>query len=441
MANIKTRGSNFGTRIDCYAWGENVTTTYSDWNPGSNSYTTDSYTSGFSGTSSAAAIVAGAALSVQAMAQAALGFRFSPAQLRAILRDRTAGVPGRLANTASDDLIGVMPNLAYISQAVLRIAPDIYIRDFLGDTGDPHLGAISCSPDVIVRNAIEPDPQAAFGAGSGNENNDALGSDVIAGQDNFIYVRVLNRGGSAAANVEATVYWSPVATLVTPNLWTLVGSTNLPNVPVNSLTVSDAIKWTSANIPAAGHYCFVALVGNNADPAPDRAEFRNWTNYENFIRNNNNVTWRNFNVVVPMMKKRRLVGRSRYAEFPFLATGTPEKARKMGLAIVARLPEGARVLLEGPASFLDGFSGKVLPENDLSAKIKMMPINPLGRHDLGEAIFPAWSRTPLRLLVHVPDEARGNTYQIHVSQFFEGLEVGRVTWRLTGDGEKNARKE
>lgn len=46
-----------------------------------------------------------------------------------------------------------------------------------------------------------------------------------AGQDDYIiYVRTRNRGGVGAANVVATVYWAPVATLVTPNLWTLIDS-------------------------------------------------------------------------------------------------------------------------------------------------------------------------------------------------------------------------
>ena len=33
------------------------------------------------------------------------------------------------------------------------------------------------------------------------------------------------------------------------------------------------------------------------DPAPSPGALLNWTNFNNFIRNNNNVTWRNFNVV------------------------------------------------------------------------------------------------------------------------------------------------
>jgi len=134
--------------------------------------------------------------------------------LRALLSDPATGTPSQ---TPATDRIGVMPNLrAIIDGQILNLAPDVYLRDFVGDTGDPHSGAISASPDVILRESPEANPQAAFGEGSGSENNTMLGLEAEAGQDNFIYVRVRNRGGSAAANVQATVYWSPPATLVTP---------------------------------------------------------------------------------------------------------------------------------------------------------------------------------------------------------------------------------
>lgn len=165
------------------------------------------------------------------------------------------------------------------------------------DAGEPHTGAISSSPDIILRPTAVANPQAAFGAGSGTENNPTPGSTAEIGQDNFIYVRVSNQGGSPATNVEATVFWSPVATLVTPDLWTLVGTTILPNVPIgDQLTASGAIIWRQTDIPGAGHYCFVGLVDNAADPAPGPADFLNWDNFLRFIREKNNVTWRNFNV-------------------------------------------------------------------------------------------------------------------------------------------------
>ena len=78
----KTPTSNHGKRIDCYAWGENVTTL------SSNSLgATDQYTTTFEGTSAAAAIIAGVALVVQGLARELLARPFSTSQLRDILSE------------------------------------------------------------------------------------------------------------------------------------------------------------------------------------------------------------------------------------------------------------------------------------------------------------------------------------------------------------------
>jgi serine protease len=329
--------SCFGSRIDCYGWGENVDTLSSD----ATNTATNLYTTSFSGTSSASPIVTGAALAVQGLAQSILTHRFGPWQLRAILSLPANGTPSQ---NPAVDRIGVMPNLrAIIDGDIINLAPDVYLRDFVGDTGDPHAGAISASPDVILRQTAVTDPQASFGEGSGTENSATLGFEAEAGQDNFIYVRVRNRGGSDASNVAATVYWSPPSTLLTPDLWSLVGSTTIASVLTGDLlTVSGAIVWPSAAIPATGHYCFVGLIGHAQDPAPAPADFLNWDNFRLFIRTNNNVTWRNFNVVnnVPPPAAEP----PNYVPLPFMAAGAPDKARRMRLEVMGRLPKGAIAL-------------------------------------------------------------------------------------------------
>ncbi|MDQ1918931.1 S8 family serine peptidase [Massilia pseudoviolaceinigra] len=257
-----------GRRVDCYAWGESITTL--DSVPGS---VTNAYTSSFAGTSGASAIIAGAALAVQggASAQVPPQPRFGPLQMRAILSDMARGTRASPAETTQ---IRVMPDLRRIFNDVLNVAPDIYLRDFIGDTGEPHADAVSASPDVFLRRTVSPDPQFEFGAASAVAESVALSMPAARGQDNYIYVRVRNRGGTAATNVVATVFWAPVATLVTPNLWTRIGSVTLPLVPAGDLlTVSPALVWPKAAIPAPGHYCFVALIGTAADPAPRRADF------------------------------------------------------------------------------------------------------------------------------------------------------------------------
>jgi serine protease len=47
-----------------------------------------------------------------------------------------------------------------------------------------------------------------------------------------------------------------------------------------------------------------------------------------------------------------------------------------------------------------------------------------------ERIFPAGSRTPLRLLIQIPEELQKQSWRLAVRQIFEDVEVGRVTWLL-----------
>lgn len=99
--------SNFGSRIDCFAWGENVDTCGDGWT----STGINTYTNSFSGTSSASPIVAGAALLLQSW-RVRLGLsRYSPFRLRQLLSDRALNTHSANPST---DRIGVMPNLRAI---------------------------------------------------------------------------------------------------------------------------------------------------------------------------------------------------------------------------------------------------------------------------------------------------------------------------------------
>jgi Subtilase family len=101
--------SNYGSRVDCYAWGENISTTGAGPDP-------DDYEGNFGGTSGASAMIAGVALIVQGLAKANgkgdnANRTYSPERLRAILTDPALSTPS--ANPASDH-IGRMPNLVKI---------------------------------------------------------------------------------------------------------------------------------------------------------------------------------------------------------------------------------------------------------------------------------------------------------------------------------------
>ena len=105
--------SNFGSRVDCYAWGENIVSAgYGDryYNQGDNT----SYTGAFGGTSGAAAIIAGAALLVQGIYYKATRSRLLPEQMRSILS--ATGTAQGPATALALENIGIMPDLRQIIQ-------------------------------------------------------------------------------------------------------------------------------------------------------------------------------------------------------------------------------------------------------------------------------------------------------------------------------------
>jgi subtilisin family serine protease len=102
--------SNFGSRIDCYAWGEDIDTTV-----GSTSGTnTTTYTPFFNGTSGASPIVAGAAVIIQSWRLSQEQPGYAPDVLRGLLSDPTTNTPS--ANPATDR-IGVMPDIKKIIES------------------------------------------------------------------------------------------------------------------------------------------------------------------------------------------------------------------------------------------------------------------------------------------------------------------------------------
>ncbi|KAK4675872.1 hypothetical protein QC764_506880 [Podospora pseudoanserina] len=414
--------SNHGSRVDVYAWGENIDTTFTDDNSG----TDNSYTDYFSGTSGASPIIVGAAAAVQGIANATLGYKFSPLQLRQILT--TNGTP---SSTPSTDRIGVMPNLrAIIDGRFINLAPDLYIRDYPADNGRvPSSGTVSNSPDIIIRQTPVPNPQALFGSGSGNENNTSLSQPILAGRDHSIYIRLLNRGGSAAQNAKVTVYHAPAATLITPNLWTLIGTVTLPSaVPTGRvLTVSPRLSWPASKVPnvGPGGYSFVAVATTDKDPAPVLPG--TFPAFVEFVSRNNNVAWKSFNVVNPPP------GGTGVSRLPVGIAGAFDAPRRFAVRGVGSLPVGSEVRLEVPGDLARRL-GVVTPLGVEEKGVVVLPLHPFGRGEIGEGILPVGSVSRCELVVRVPGEGvKGEgQWEYEIVQEWEGVEVGRVTWRFEG---------
>ena len=299
---------------------------------------------------------------------------------------------------------------------------DLFMRDNLNDGGaEPSPGGgLSLSPDINhFRNELL-DPQATL-LSSAAMADGTLFEEIEIGQPNYIYVRVRNRGYSAS-NATVDLFWTRPSTLPTPASWNNLGSVAVPAVAPDSVAVGGALIW-SEGIPAEGHYCFVALLRNAQDPAPDLASVTNSASFNNLIRLNNNVVWKNFDV------DNLFAGG--YARVEFQIQGWPRHALNGDLEIdLSALPAGVsgefrlvRRLLEGAE--LQGLTeiattqlyAKLGISGSTVGRIRNMPLQP---SDSTEGI----------LQLTLSDDIPNGAYDISVRQLVDGAEMGRITRRL-----------
>ncbi|QSQ21411.1 M36 family metallopeptidase [Pyxidicoccus parkwayensis] len=111
------------------------------------------------------------------------------------------------------------------------------------------------------------------------------------GQTNYVHVKVRNRSTTVAAhNVVVKAYGTNAATSTSwPSLWTEIGQATVVYLAPGADT-EVVIPW---NPPAVGHYCLLARLVTPQDPMTF-AEIGD-PNYN--TRYNNNIFWRNTNVV------------------------------------------------------------------------------------------------------------------------------------------------
>lgn len=431
-------GSNYGSRIDVYAWAESIDTTNTDDTTGTGNW----YTSWFSGTSGASPIIVGSAAIVQGISNAINGMKLAPLELRTILA--TNGTPS--ADPAIDR-IGVMPDLKAIIDTHFNggsgntTIPDIYIRDHVGDTGETTPdGFVSSSPDIIVRQQPISNPSTALGTGSGTESNPALSEPVLAAHNHSLYVRVLNRGDATSSPTSVTLYWSEPATLVTPSLWHEIGTTTIsPSIASNQLDVSPVLDWPASAVPGAGHYCFVAVAGTEGDPAPNLPA--TFPDFVKFVRERNNVAWRNFNVVSARPDGTASGGNGDgWHYFPVHVPGAWDADREFSVRFVGSLPKGSKVRLLVPKELGESLGMKGCERRgkgeDKDRKEVLVALQPSGTGSVGTkkgGVLAKGSLAKCELQIKVPGDVYGDTegkYEFSLVQEWEGLEVGRVTWRF-----------
>ena len=303
-------------------------------------------------------------------------------------------------------------------------AHDLYVRDNLEDHGREPLinGGISCSPDIIVFNRELLDPEATL-ASPAAQASDTLGETIEFGQDNFIYLRVQNRGTQPTSG-SATLYWADGTTLPTPASWRLISDRiDIPTVNPREMKIVGPVPWARENIPAVGHYCFVCLIKSGDDPAPDPAMIHTIDDYFHFIRESNNATWKNFDV--------KNVFKDSVNSFPFAIQGWPKIKLSADLIIdLVQLPPTASASLKIRTRLTTGAIAENLVLAEESELIRRYQMQAGRRALLRHLKLQPSDKSEALLEVFIPTNTPDGNYRVAVAEVVDGKEMGRVTWML-----------
>ncbi len=159
---------------------------------------------------------------------------------------------------------------------------DAWMKDTWNDTGaepDPQQAGLPmwASPYIWVRNTQD----SAHVHQHEHQNPES-------GQQNYVYVKLHNGGNATSGNLE--VYFANASmSLSWPAAWTLIASTPLSPLAAHSTRIVE-VPWTP-NSP--GHFCLVARWVSASDPMATAET----ANIEANVRANNNIIWRNVNIV------------------------------------------------------------------------------------------------------------------------------------------------
>lgn len=299
---------------------------------------------------------------------------------------------------------------------------DLFMRDSLNDSGaEPSPGGgLSLSPDINhFRNELL-DPQATL-LGPGAMANGTLFEMVEIGQPNYIYVRVKNRGYSTSDGT-VNLYWTRPSTLPTPASWNHLGSIAVPAVAPDQVACGGPLVW-SEGIPERGHYCFVGLLKNAQDPAPDLGTITSSTAFYDLIRLNNNVVWKNFDV------DNLFAGG--YARIDFQIQGWTRQALKSDLEIdLTALPVGIAAELRLLQRLLRGADLEGMTQVATTHLYTKLKLNGKNRGIIRNMPLQPSDSTEGILTLTLSDDIPDGVYDISIRQIVEGMEMGRITRRL-----------
>jgi hypothetical protein len=189
--------SSYGSRVDLQGWGNSVTTSgYGGlFDPGGD--VRQQYTGTFSGTSSASAIVTGAALAVQGTLRARGLAPLDPVDLRALLVD--TGTP-QVASDPPAEHIGPLPSIPHALARILAPPNDGFDRAIPAGAGTLSGTLENATPDGAASLGLpgQPDVWYAYTAPvTGTFRLDSCGTHDAGGLDTVLSVHASGPGTAA----------------------------------------------------------------------------------------------------------------------------------------------------------------------------------------------------------------------------------------------------
>ena len=421
----KLNFSDYGARVNCQGWGEDVVTTGygSLYNGGANA----EYTDTFNGTSSATPIVAGVVACLQGAAIQALGAPLSPAVVRDLLSDPANGTPqaDSPAYPAASYHIGPLPDLRRVLRAA-GIQPDVFMRDNVADTGaEPYTGgALYLSPDIIVRKNAVVNPSVDFGPATWDDA--FLGEKIEFGQDNFVYVRMHNRG-NVPDNVTVEMFWTVASGFIHPVAWHPLGTLTINNITPGEYRVAGPITWPASAVPPIGHYCLIGVVNSVRDPINIPGAFTSVWDYMDFVRNHNNICYRNCDV-------EDVIAGAPVPPYKFLFQGYHMMAGRFRLEVRHRLPKNARLEVE-IGKPIDRFEKWIKMREGARQVFRLAPNTLFKLKDnrplvVDNVFLKRQEAVPVEIRPEIPKDTPPGEYMIHADQYYGKRHLGRVNYLL-----------
>lgn len=311
------------------------------------------------------------------------------------------------------DYLDIMDSVKNAFTAV-GIGPDIYIRDNLNDSGiTPSAGTLYMSPDIIVRNEPVANPDMDL-----QDMNDAnLSQDVEAGQDNYVYLRLQNRG-SVSGNTLVRVYWSEPSSFSSPANWHLIDSLPVNTIEPSSVRIAGPITWPANQLPPLGHFCLVAELDDPLDPAPDKSLITTGQMYNKFISRSNNFAWKNINVVdmIPGGAIQR----------NFAVQGPPAGGRGDLLFDLQELPGETEVRIRILKRLCENAEMTGLRFERSSTRYNYYQLTAGQWNNLNQIQLKSNDISEVQLYIKMPEGASG-TYNLQCCQRFGAEITGRIT--------------